>query len=99
MITMSKSDYEIILKHARENLPEEACGLVAGKKEGKDKFIEKVYCLTNIFHWIQKSSWQQLRICVPTVWYLWVTGIPIRKVHPDHPKKIRDWLMTAQQAI
>ena len=50
MITMSKSDYEIILKHARENLPEEACGLVAGKKEGKDKFIEKVYCLTNIDH-------------------------------------------------
>ena len=50
MITMSKSDYEIILKHARENLPEEACGLIAGKKEGKDKFIEKVYCLTNIDH-------------------------------------------------
>lgn len=105
MITMSKSDYEIILKHARENLPEEACGLVAGKKEGKDKFIEKVYCLTNIdhsnehFHWIQKSSWQQLRICVPTVWYLSVTGIPIRKVHPDHQRKTRDWLTTAQQAI
>ena len=50
MITMSKSDYEIILKNARENLPKEACGLVAGKKEGKDKFIEKVYCLTNIDH-------------------------------------------------
>ena len=50
MITMSKNDYEIILKHARENLPEEACGLIAGKKEGKDKFIEKVYCLTNIDH-------------------------------------------------
>ena len=50
MITMSKSDYEIILKHTRENLLEEACGLVAGKKEGKDKFIEKVYCLTNIDH-------------------------------------------------
>ena len=50
MITMSKSDYEIILKHARKNLPEEACGRVAGKKAGKDKFIEKVYCLTNIDH-------------------------------------------------
>ena len=24
--------------------------MVAGKKEGKDKFIEKVYCLTNIDH-------------------------------------------------
>ena len=41
MITMSKSDYEIILKHARENLPEEACGLVAGKKEGKDNLLKR----------------------------------------------------------
>ena len=48
MITMSKSDYEIILKHARENLPEEACGLVAGKMDGKDKFLVKVYCLSNV---------------------------------------------------
>ena len=43
MITMSKNDYEIILKHARENLPEEACGLIAGKKDGNNKSIEKVY--------------------------------------------------------
>ena len=50
MITMSKNDYEIILKHARENLPEEACGLIAGKKDGNNKSIEKVYCLTNIDH-------------------------------------------------
>ena len=50
MITMSKNDYEIILKHARENLPEEVCGLIAGKKGGNNKSIEKVYCLTNIDH-------------------------------------------------
>ena len=50
MITMSKNDYEIILKHARENLPEEACGLIAGTKDGNDKSIKKVYCLTNIDH-------------------------------------------------
>ena len=50
MITMSKNDYEIILKHARENLPEEACGLIAGTKDGNDKSIQKVYCLTNIDH-------------------------------------------------
>ena len=47
---MSKNDYEIILKHARENLPEEACGLIAGTKDGNDKSIKKVYCLTNIDH-------------------------------------------------
>ena len=50
MITMSKNDYEIILKHARENLPEEACGLIAGTKDGNDKSIQKIYCLTNIDH-------------------------------------------------
>ena len=50
MITMSKNDYEIILKHARENLTEEACGLIAGTKDGNDKSIKKVYCLTNIDH-------------------------------------------------
>lgn len=50
MITMSKNDYEIILKHARENLLEEACGLIAGTKDGNDKSIKKVYCLTNIDH-------------------------------------------------
>jgi len=50
MITMSKNDYEIILKHARENLPEEVCGLIAGTKDGNDKSIKKVYCLTNIDH-------------------------------------------------
>ena len=50
MITMSKNDYEIILKHAIENLPEEACGLIAGTKDGNDKSIKKVYCLTNIDH-------------------------------------------------
>ena len=65
MITMSKNDYEIILKHARENLPEEACGLIAGTKDGNDKSIKKVYCLTNIdhsmstFRWIRKNSLQQ----------------------------------------
>ena len=50
MITMSKNDHEIILQHARENLPEEACGLIAGTKDGNDKSIKKVYCLTNIDH-------------------------------------------------
>ena len=32
MITLKKSDYEKIIAHARETLPEEACGLIAGKE-------------------------------------------------------------------
>jgi Predicted metal-dependent protease of the PAD1/JAB1 superfamily len=50
MITISKDDYQKILEHAQKNLPEEACGLIAGKIEGNDKHIEKVYLLTNIDH-------------------------------------------------
>ena len=50
MITISKDNYQKILEHAQKNLPEEACGLIAGKIEGNDKHIEKVYLLTNIDH-------------------------------------------------
>ena len=50
MITLPKSEYEKILAHAQKNLPEEACGLIAGRIEGSDKHIEKVYLLTNIDH-------------------------------------------------
>ncbi|WP_290742741.1 M67 family metallopeptidase [Fibrobacter sp. UBA4309] len=50
MITLPKSEYEKILAHAKKNLPEEACGLIAGRIEGSDKHIEKVYLLTNIDH-------------------------------------------------
>ena len=42
MLTMKKADYEKILAHAKENLPEEACGLIAGTKDGDKKIIEKV---------------------------------------------------------
>ena len=50
MIQLSKADYEKIIVHAKEHLPEEACGLIAGTKEGDVKKIEKVYLLTNIDH-------------------------------------------------
>ena len=50
MISISKDNYEKILTHAQKNLPEEACGLIAGRIEGSDKHIEKVYLLTNIDH-------------------------------------------------
>ena len=50
MITISKDNYQKILEHAKKTLPEEACGLIAGKIEGNDKHIEKVYLLTNIDH-------------------------------------------------
>ena len=52
MITLSKSDYEKILSHARTNLPEEACGLIAGtiEENGETRHIEQVYLLENTDH-------------------------------------------------
>lgn len=48
MITITKADYEKIITHAVSELPNEACGLIAGKITDGDKYIEKVYLLTNI---------------------------------------------------
>lgn len=50
MITISEENFEKIVEHARKQLPEEACGLIAGTKEGDGKQITKVYLLTNIDH-------------------------------------------------
>lgn len=50
MIKLLKSDYEKILAHAESELPNEACGLIAGEINGGDKIIKKVYLLTNIDH-------------------------------------------------
>jgi proteasome lid subunit RPN8/RPN11 len=49
-ITIKKEDYEVMLKHCREGLPEESCGLIAGHKDGNNNVIEKVYLLTNVDH-------------------------------------------------
>ena len=50
MIKLTKSDFEKILAHAVKELPDEACGLIAGPVEDGDKEIKMVYLLTNIDH-------------------------------------------------
>ena len=47
MIKLKKSDYEKILAHAVKELPNEACGLIAGEINGGDEIIKEVYLLTN----------------------------------------------------
>lgn len=47
MIRISKEDYQKIVDHAFSELPNEACGLIAGRIDGEDKRIERVYLLTN----------------------------------------------------
>ena len=62
MVKLSQTDYEKMVAHAESELPDEACGLIAGRIDGDDKIIEKVYLLTNmtipmsIFHWTRKNS-------------------------------------------
>lgn len=50
MLYIKKSDYQKMLQHALDGLPEEACGLIAGTTEGKNQRVEKVYLLTNTDH-------------------------------------------------
>ena len=50
MLFLTKNDYDKILKHCEAGLPDEACGLIGGTKDGNDKYIKKVYLLTNIDH-------------------------------------------------
>ena len=50
MIHLTKTDYEKIVAHAEKEAPVEACGLIAGHIENGERFIEKVYILTNTDH-------------------------------------------------
>lgn len=47
---LKKTGLDAIVSHAVSCLPEEACGLIAGKKEGDERRIEKVYFLENTDH-------------------------------------------------
>lgn len=49
-ITIKKEDYTQIINYCKKVMPEEACGLLAGRKEGNHHIIEKLYLLTNIEH-------------------------------------------------
>ena len=50
MIKLKNDDFKKMLHHAIAELPNEACGLIAGTKDGSDKVIKKVYLLTNTDH-------------------------------------------------
>ena len=49
-VKIQKADFEEIIVYAERELPNEACGLIAGVKDGEQKTISKVYYLTNIDH-------------------------------------------------
>lgn len=49
-VILSQKDFAAIVDHAKKNLPEEACGLIAGVDEGDKRIIKKVYLLENTDH-------------------------------------------------
>ena len=103
MISLKKADYEKILAHAKSCVPEEACGLIAGTKDGEDKVVEKVYLLTNIDHsnehFTLDPKEQLAAVKDMRANGLMPFGTPIRNLLQDHPKKISVLHMTVKQAI
>ncbi len=49
-IILQKKDYEKILSHAENEIPNEACGLIAGSEDEnlQTRTIEKIYLFTNL---------------------------------------------------
>lgn len=43
LLIISKNNLKKIVSHAVKEFPNEACGIIVGKKIGNEKFIEKVY--------------------------------------------------------
>lgn len=48
MLYLKQQDYDRMLEHCKKGLPNEACGLIGGRKEGEDQYVEKIYLLTNV---------------------------------------------------
>lgn len=48
MIYLPENCYLEILSHCEKELPNEACGLAGGIIQGDNKYIKKIYLLTNI---------------------------------------------------
>lgn len=50
IIRMDCKIYDELVQYAKEHLPEESCGLIAGEIDGDNKTIKKVYFLENTDH-------------------------------------------------
>ena len=58
-VKLKKEDFQAMAAHAIANLPEEACGLIAGEKSDTERVIKKVYYLTNIDHTNEHFSYSE----------------------------------------
>lgn len=50
MLHLTTGAFDQMADWAREHLPEEVCGLLAGRREGDDARVERVFCLENEDH-------------------------------------------------
>ena len=50
IVRMDYQLYDQMVAYAKEHLPEEACGLIAGTEEDGQRLIKKIYYLENIDH-------------------------------------------------
>ena len=48
VLNLKKNDYDKMLQHCKDGLPNESCSLLAGTVEGEVKTVTKIYLLTNI---------------------------------------------------
>ena len=46
-VKLKHSDYEAMIAHARNSLPNEVCGLIAGTIDNDIKTVDKIYLLSN----------------------------------------------------
>ena len=49
-VRISRADCDAIAAHAIKSLPDEACGLIAGRSDGDITIVEKIYTLSNPDH-------------------------------------------------
>lgn len=50
MLHLTTDAFEEMAAWARRRLPEEACGLLAGRRQGDEAWVERVFCLENEDH-------------------------------------------------
>ena len=55
-IRLSRNDFETMLREARMQAPQEACGLLAGTDENGVRVIHRIYVLENVEHSAQHFS-------------------------------------------
>ena len=105
IIRMRDHLYDEIVNYAKEHLPEEACGLLAGVETGEGREIRKVYFLENKDHAEDhftldpRDQINAIRDMRANGLNRWETGIPIRLLHPVRQWRISVLLLIQRQVI